>query len=168
MRNLLFLLIISFIFSPKTQANSSIITQNVDLDSPEGWGMAYITAASLNLTDSFPRKLSFGELEISAEINSIPKLNSEQQKIGFGGLKYEDLNKSPVFGKGKIKMGFYYDSILEFSYTPSLEIKGAKPKDLYGFALSKELFKNDTFDLGVRVFNLSGYAVADVLSLIHI
>ena len=101
--------------------------------------MSYMTAASLNLTDSFPRKLSFGELEISAEINSIPKLNSEQQKIGFGGLKYEDLNKSPVFGKAKIKMGFYYDSILEFSYTPSLEIKGAKPKDLYGFSLSKEL-----------------------------
>ena len=102
MRKLLFLLIISFIFSPKIQANSSNITQNVDLDSPEGWGMAYMTAASLNLADSFPRELSFGELEISAEINSIPKLNSEQQKIGFGGLKYEDLNKSPVFGKGKI------------------------------------------------------------------
>ena len=162
MRKLLFLLIISFIFSPKIQANSSIITQNVDLDSPEGWGMAYMTAASLNLADSFPRELSFGELEISAEINSIPKLNSEQQKIGFGGLKYEDLNKSPVFGKGKIKMGFYYDSILEFSYTPSLEIKGAKPKDLYGFSLSKELISNENLNLGLRIFNLSGHAIADV------
>ena len=162
MRKLLFLLIISFIFSPKIQANSSIITQNVDFNSPEGWGMAYMTAASLNLADSFPEKLSFGEFEVSAEINSIPELNSEQQKIGFGGLKYEDLNKSPVFGKGKIKMGFYYDSILEFSYTPSLEINGAKPKDLYGISLSKELIKNDNFNFGLRVFNLSGHAVADV------
>ena len=162
MRKLLFLLIISFISPLKIQASSSIITQNVDFDSPEGWGMAYMTAASLNLTDSFPRKLSFGELEISAEINSIPNLNSEQQKIGFGGLKYEDLNKSPVFGKGKIKMGFYYDSILEFSYTPSLKIKGAKPKDLYGFSLSKELISNNNLNLGLRVFNLSGHAVADV------
>ena len=34
-------------------------------------------------------------------------------------------------------MGFYYDSILEFSYTPSLEIKGAKPKDLYVFRYQK-------------------------------
>ena len=124
--------------------------------------MAYMTAASLNLADSFPKELSFGELEISAEINSIPKLNSEQQKIGFGGLKYEDLNKSPVFGKGKIKMGFYYDSILEFSYTPSLEIKGAKPKDLYGFSLSKELISDENLNLGLRIFNLSGHAVADV------
>ena len=162
MRKLLFLLIISFIFSPKIQANSLIITQNVDFNSPEGWGMAYMTAASLNLADSFPEKLSFGEFEVSAEINSIPELNSEQQKIGFGGLKYEDLNKSPVFGKGKIKMGFYYDSILEFSYTPSLEINGAKPKDLYGISLSKELIKNDNFNFGLRVFNLSGHAVADV------
>ena len=162
MRKLLFLLIVSFIFSPKIQANSSIITQSVDFDSPEGWGMAYMTAASLNLADSFPEKLSFGEFEISAEINSIPELNSEQQKIGFGGLKYEDLNKSPVFGKGKIKMGFYYDSILEFSYTPPLEVNGAKPKDLYGFSLSKELIKNDSLNFGLRVFNLSGHAVADV------
>ena len=39
----------------------TIITQNVDFESPEGWGMAYMTAASLNLADSFPEKLSFGE-----------------------------------------------------------------------------------------------------------
>ena len=78
MRKLLFLLTISFIFSSKIQANSSIITQNVELDSPEGWGMAYMTAASLNLADSYPIEWSLGQLEISAEINRIPKLNSEQ------------------------------------------------------------------------------------------
>ena len=70
---------------------------------------------------------------------SISKLNEKQQKIGFGGLKYESLNKSPVFGRGKLKMGFYWDTVFEFSLTPSVEIKGAKPKDLYGFSLSKEL-----------------------------
>ena len=112
--------------------------------------------------DSYIEPLEFGEVVISAEFSTIPKLNSEQQKIGFGGLKYEDLNKSPIFGRGKLKMGFYWDTVFEFALTPSVEIKGAKPKDLYGFALSKELFKNDTLDLGVRIFNLSGYAVADV------
>jgi hypothetical protein len=66
-----------------------------------------MSAASLNLTDSYVEPLEFGEVIISAELSTIPKLNSEQQKIGFGGLKYESLNKSPVFGRGKLKMGFY-------------------------------------------------------------
>ena len=156
MKNLFFSFLISLYVALQVQA------EEVEFDSPEGWGMAYMSAASLNLTDSYIEPLEFGEVVISAEFSTIPKLNSEQQKIGFGGLKYEDLNKSPVFGKGKIKMGFYYDSILEFSYTPSLEIKGAKPKDLYGFSLSKELISNENLNLGLRVFNLSGHAIADV------
>ena len=156
MKNLSFSFLISLFVTFQVQ------TEEVEFDSPEGWGMAYMSAASLNLSDSYIEPLEFGDVILSAEISTIPKLNSEQQKIGFGGLKYEDLNKSPIFGRGKLKMGFYWDTIFEFSLTPSLEIKGAKPKDLYGFALSKQLFKNDTLDLGVRVFKLSGYAVADV------
>ena len=156
MKNLFFSFLISLYVALQVQ------TEEVELDSPEGWGMAYMSAASLNLTNSYIEPLEFGQVVISAEFSTIPKLNSEQQKIGFGGLKYEDLNKSPIFGRGKLKMGFYWDTVFEFALTPSVEIKGAKPKDLYGFALSKELFKNDTLDLGVRIFNLSGYAVADV------
>ena len=156
MKNLCFPLLISLFISLQAQ------TDEVEFDSPEGWGMAYMSAASLNLSDSYIEPLEFGEIIISAEISTIPKLNSEQQKIGFGGLKFEDLNKSPVFGRGKLKIGFYWDTIFEFSLTPSVKIKGAKPKDLYGFSLSKELFENDNLNLGVRMFNLSGYAVADV------
>ena len=156
MKNLFFSSLMSLFVALQVQ------TEEVEFDSPEGWGMAYMSAASLNLSDSFIEPLEFGEVVISAEISTIPKLNSEQQKIGFGGLKFEDLNKSPVFGRGKLKMGFYWDTIFEFSLTPSLEIKGAKPKDLYGFALSKKLFENDNLNLGARMFNLSGYAVADV------
>jgi hypothetical protein len=155
-KNLSIFLLISIFSSIQIQA------EEVELDSPEGWGMAYMSAASLNLSDSHIEPLEFGEIVISAELSTIPELNSEQQKIGFGGIKYEDLNKSPVFGRGKIKMGFYWDSIFEISLTPSVEIKGAKPKDLYGFSLSKELYKNDNLNLGFRVFSLSGYAIADV------
>ena len=156
MKNLFFSFLISLYVALQVQ------TEEVELDSPEGWGMAYMSAASLNLTDSYIEPLEFGEVVISAEFSTIPKLNSEQQKIGFGGLKYEDLNKSPIFGRGKLKMGFYWDTVFEFALTPSVEIKGAKPKDLYGFALSKEFFENDNLNLGLRIFNLSGYAVADV------
>ena len=110
MKNLLFSSLVSLFVALQAQA------EEVELDSPEGWGMAYMSAASLNLSDSYIEPLEFGEIVISAEISTIPKLNSEQQKIGFGGLKYEDLNKSPIFGRGKLKMGFYWDTIFEFSF----------------------------------------------------
>ncbi len=161
MQKLKLITVISFFLLP-LQSEEPIQPQEVNLNSPEGWGMSYMSAASLNLSDGLPATMDFGELVITAEVSNIPKLNREQQRIGFGGLKYEDLNKSPVFGRGKLKVGFYWDSILEVSFTPPLEIEGAKPKDLWGFALSKQLTSNDKFDLGLRFYSLSGKAVADV------
>ena len=156
MKKIIFILVISFFTS------SELSSEEVSFSSLEGWGMSYMSAASLNLSDSFPASLDFGELVITAEISTIPKLNREQQKIGFGGLKYEDLNKSPLFGRGKLKIGFYWDSVLELSYTPPLEIKGAKPNNLWGIALAKPIISNDSVNLGIRYYRLSGNAVADV------
>lgn len=156
MKKIIFILVISFFTSSK------LSSEEVSFSSPEGWGMSYMSAASLNLSDSFPASIDLGELVITGEISTIPKLNREQQKIGFGGLKYEDLNKSPLFGRGKLKIGFYWDSVLELSYTPPLEIKGAKPNNLWGIALAKPIISNDSVNLGIRYYRLSGNAVADV------
>ena len=156
MKKLKFIVAISLFLLPNLKS------EEVALDSPEGWGMSYMSAASLNLSDSFPTTMAFGEIVLTGELSNIPKLNREQQKIGFGGLKYEELNKSPVFGRGKLKVGFYWDSVLEVSYTPPLELKGAKPKNLWGIALSKQFINNDKLNLGLRYYNLSGKAVADV------
>ena len=156
MKKLKFIVAISLFLLPNLKS------EEVALDSPEGWGMSYMSAASLNLSDSFPTTMAFGEIVLTGELSNIPKLNREQQKIGFGGLKYEELNKSPVFGRGKLKIGFYWDSVLEVSYTPPLELKGAKPKNLWGIALSKQVINNDKLNLGLRYYNLSGKAVADV------
>ena len=156
MKKLKFIVAISLFLLPNLKS------EEVALDSPEGWGMSYMSAASLNLSDSFPTSMAFGEIVLTGELSNIPKLNREQQKIGFGGLKYEELNKSPVFGRGKLKIGFYWDSVLEVSYTPPLELKGAKPKNLWGIALSKQVINNDKLNLGLRYYNLSGKAVADV------
>ena len=136
--------------------------ENVAIDSPEGWGMSYQTAATLNLGDGIIPELKIGEFYLSGEVSTIPKLNADQQKIGFGGFKYEDLNKSPVFGRGKVSSGFYWNSILELTWTPALEINGAQPKGLWGFSLAKNLFQNDDVVLGLRYFKLNGSATADV------
>jgi len=139
-----------------------LLAEKVAFDSPEGWGMSYMTAASLNLSDKFPETLSLGQFNLSAEISTIPELNEKQQKIGFGGVKSEDLNKSPVFGRGKITAGFYWDSIIELSWTPPLEIDGAKPEQMWGLAIAKQIYINDAFKTALRLYQFNGKATASV------
>ena len=156
MRKIILLLFLSIIFPQK------LLAEKVAFDSPEGWGMSYMTAASLNLSDKFPETLPLGQFNLSAEISTIPELNEKQQKIGFGGAKSEDLNKSPVFGRGKITTGFYWNSIIELSWTPPLEIGGAKPEQMWGLAIAKQIYTNNAFNAALRLYQFNGKATAAV------
>ena len=156
MRKIILLLFLSIIFPQK------LLAEKVAFDSPEGWGMSYMTAASLNLSDKFPETLPLGQFNVSAEISTIPELNEKQQKIGFGGAKSEDLNKSPVFGRGKITTGFYWNSIIELSWTPPLEIGGAKPDQMWGLAIAKQIYTNNAFNAALRLYQFNGKATAAV------
>ena len=156
MRKIILLLFLSIIFPQK------LLAGKVAFDSPEGWGMSYMTAASLNLSDKFPETLPLGQFNVSAEISTIPELNEKQQKIGFGGAKSEDLNKSPVFGRGKITTGFYWNSIIELSWTPPLEIGGAKPDQMWGLAIAKQIYTNNAFNAALRLYQFNGKATAAV------
>ena len=139
-----------------------INSYEVDFDSPEGWAMAYTTASSLNLSQSVTRSLEAGQFRIATEISSIPRLSEEQQKVGFNGVKDEDLNKSPIFGRLRLSIGLKWNTTAEISITPPFEISGAKPKKLWGLALSRPLREDDNFRLDVRFFMMRGKVEADV------
>ena len=156
MRKIILLFFLSIISQQK------LLAEKVAFDSPEGWGMSYMTAASFNLSDKFPETLPLGQFNVSAEISTIPELNEKQQKIGFGGAKSEDLNKSPVFGRGKITTGFYWNSVIELSWTPPLEISGAKPDQMWGLAIAKQIYTNNAFNAALRLYQFNGKATASV------
>ncbi len=134
----------------------------VEFDSPEGWAMAYMTAAALNLGQAPPQRTAFGRVTFAAEAGSIPSLNADQQIVGFSGFKHEDLNKSPVFGRARASLGLFWDVTAEVSWTPPIELEGAKPDGLWGFALSRPLLGGDNWGLGVRLYALQGDVNADV------
>jgi len=136
--------------------------QKVDLDSPEGWAMAFMTASAQNLGQAPPHTLNVRDISISAELSSIPRLSKEQQKIGFGGFKDEDLNKSPAFGRLRANIGLPWNLDAEISWTPPLQINDSKPDHLWGAALSKPLFNNERISVGLRLFLLRGGVTASV------
>jgi hypothetical protein len=136
--------------------------QKVDLDSPEGWAMAFMTASAQNLGQVPPHSVDVGDISISAELSSIPRLTREQQRIGFGGFKDEDLNKSPAFGRLRANIGLPWNLNAEISWTPPLQINGSKPDHLWGAALSKPLVNNEKIGIGLRLFLLRGGVTASV------
>lgn len=136
--------------------------QKFDLDTPEGWAMAFMTTSAQNLGQMPPRAVNIRDLSISAELSSIPHLTKEQQIVGIGGTKNEDLNKSPVFGRLRASVGLPWDISAEISWTPPFQINDSKPDDLWGAALSKPIFNNEKIGIGLRLFLLRGGVIASV------
>ena len=136
--------------------------QKVDLDSPEGWAMAFMTASAQNLGQMPPHSINLKDISISAELSSIPHLTREQQRIGFGGYKDEDLNKSPAFGRVRANIGLPWEFNAEISWTPPIQSNGSKPDHLWGAALSRPLVNNEKISVGVRLFLLRGGVIASV------
>lgn len=141
---------------------SEISAKNVKFESTEGWAMAYMASASLNLATTPKSLKQKGNVRLSAELSSIPKLSKEQQIIGLGGAKEEDLNKSPIFGRVNIEHGIPFGLTLELSWTPAFEINGAKPKNLWGLAISYPIILKEYWGLEARIFSQNGVLIADV------
>ena len=136
--------------------------ERYDFDAPEGWAMTFMTSSAQNLGQIPPQSVNISDISISAELSSIPHLTNEQQKVGLGGFKDEDLNKSPVFGRLRASLGLPWDINAEISWTPPFQINGSKPDDLWGAALSKPLFSNEKIGIGLRLFVLRGGVTASV------
>jgi hypothetical protein len=157
-------LIITLLFPPASVLAQDVFATHdeVAFDSSEGWAMAYMISSSLNLGQLPPRSTGLGDISLAAELGTIPSLNENQQEVGFGGFKDEDLNKSPVFGRARASLGLIWDVTAEVSYTPPLEIDGAKPDGLWGLALSRPLLDLGGWGFGLRVFAQEGEVRADV------
>lgn len=130
-------------------------------DSPEGWAMAHTVAATLNLGAGPSSPMALGDWRLSAEMGSIPHLSREDQRVGFGGFKLEDMNKSPVFGRGRLHLGLPAAITAEISWTPPLEINGGRPEHLFGLALERALWQGEAWRVGARLFAVRGDASGD-------
>ena len=57
--------------------------QKVDLDSPEGWAMAFMTASAQNLGQAPPHAVEVGDISISAEFKLYSPPDSRAAKNWF-------------------------------------------------------------------------------------
>ena len=141
------------------------ISEGVDtvgVRSEEGWAMRYVGASSLMTGFGELPELGVGEWQLAGELGHIPKLSRKQQEVGLGGIKQEDLNKSPVFGRLRGWMGLPGGWVAELGYTPPLEIDGAKPVDLFAAALGRRFALGQRYSLSLRALGQHGAAQGDI------
>ena len=76
-------------------------TDHIDSKRPEAWAMFYFTSVSLFSGLGTPKSRELGEIEAGLELGTIPDLDSAERTVGFDGTKEEDLNKAPIFARGR-------------------------------------------------------------------
>lgn len=128
----------------------------------DAWAMAYVTSATLMTGFGETPELAAGKGMISAELGHIPRLSDAEQRVGLGGIKQEDLNKSPLAGRARLWLGLPYGLVAELGYTPPIEIDGARPRDLFSAALGRRWIAREQWSLSTRVHAQIGGAGGDI------
>jgi hypothetical protein len=131
-------------------------------DRPEAWAMHYVSAATFLTAFGETPGLAPGEWDLSGELGHVPSLSAAQQQVGFGGDKAEDLNKSPVFGRLRGRVGLPAGWVAELGWTPPLTIDGVRTHDLFALALGRRLLQRERWSLSARVFGQHGRATGDI------
>lgn len=150
---------------PAAQAAAQAVVrndENLDSDRPEAWAMNYFAASSLFTGTGATPALAPGDWHLAVDLAQVPRLDERQQTIGFDGLKREDLNRSPVFGRARAWIGLPAGWVGEVGYTPPLRLHDTQPRHFVALALSRRLVERGHYALSARLFGQHGAVEGDI------
>jgi len=130
-------------------------TEILDSDRPQAWAMNYYTSVSLLAGLGTPYSREPGSVEVGFELDWIPQLGKAERRVGFNGIKEEDLNKAPIFARPRLTIGLPWKLALTLSYLPPIRIFGVKP-NLFAFALERPIYESKPWTFGIRAYGQLG------------
>ena len=137
------------------------VVEDLDFDRPEAWAMKFFNAAAL-LTSLGPVEArDAGSVELGFEAVSIPDLSARQRTVGFGGIKEEDLNRLPVWGRLRGTVGLPGGFALTLGWVPPVELDGIQA-NLVSAALERPLITRERWGLGARLLAQVGEVEGDL------
>lgn len=131
-------------------------------DRPEAWALDYFAAASQFTATGGTPALAPGDWMFAVDLAQVPRLDQRQQVIGFDGVKREDLNRLPVFGRARAWVGLPAGWVAEIGYTPPLRLRDTQPRHFLALALGHRLVARGRFSLSARVFGQHGAVEGDI------
>ncbi len=158
----LFIAVAFALLSASASAQSVIDeTKELAFDAPESWAMKYYASLALLTGMGVPEAMGAGRISLGFEGGLVPQLDEEQRRVGFGGVKVEDLNRTPFFGRVRGKIGLSDTASLELAYLPPFEIEGTKPH-MFSVAVGRPFDASDTWKIGVRGYGHFGTIEGDI------
>lgn len=136
--------------------------EKLTADRPEAWAMNYMAASTFMTAFGETPALAPGHWNAALDLGEIPSLSRSQRQVGLHGIKIEDLNKSPVFGRLRLALGLPAEWIAEFGYTPPLAINGTRAQGLVALALGRRLIEGRAWTLSARAFGQHGSVHGDI------
>jgi len=157
------LLVAALLLSSGAAAQDTIHNdESLSSTRPEAWAMNYVVASTFLTSFGQTPTIAPWHFVGAAELGHIPRLSESDQRVGFEGVKQEDLNRSPVFGRLRLLLGLPAGFVAELAYTPSIEVRGVRARDLFALAVGRRLVEHDDFTLSARAFGQSGRASGDI------
>lgn len=134
----------------------------LDADRPEAWAMDYFAASSLFTATGATPALAPGEWSLAIDLAQVPRLDGRQQVVGFNGVKREDLNRSPVFGRARAWIGLPAGWVGEIGYTPPLRLHDTQARHFVALALGHRLLERGRLGLSARILGQHGAVEGDI------
>lgn len=134
-----------------------VVEETIDLefDRPESWAMKFFAGVTLPMASALDRPLPPGAISFEVETITVPSLSLRQRRVGFDGIKEEDLNKVPLLGRGRIVVGLPAGFHVMAGWVPPLEISGVKG-NLLSASIGREIRLGNGWRAAVRAFGQDG------------
>ena len=136
-------------------------TEELEFDEPESWAMKYYASLALLTGMGVPEAMGAGKIDLGFEGGLVPQLSEEQRRVGFGGVKVEDLNRTPFFGRIRGRVGLSETTSLELAYLPPIEIDGTKPH-MFSVAVGRPFDVGGSWKMGLRGYGHFGSIEGDI------
>jgi hypothetical protein len=134
--------------------------EELDWDRPEAWAMKYFNSVSILTGLGPPMAREKWSLSIGLELDTIPRLSEDQRRIGFGGIKVEDINRLPAIFRPRVTVGLPAEISLDVAWVPPVELQGVT-SNLLAIAFERPVYSADPWALGVRVYGQIGKIEGD-------
>ena len=136
-------------------------TEELEFDEPGSWAMKYYASLALLTGMGVPEAMGAGKIDLGFEGGFVPQLSEEQRRVGFGGVKVEDLNRTPFFGRIRGRIGLSETTSLELAYLPPIEVDGTKPH-MFSVAVGRPFDAGERWKVGLRGYGHFGAIEGDI------
>lgn len=127
---------------------------------PESWVLAYFTSATLLSGLETPATRRTGDVSLGLELGWLPSLSPAQRRVGFGGVKEEDLNKTPILPRVRVSVGLPAGFSVIVAGTPPIPMFGVTAT-LLAVGVERPVVEKPRWTVGLRGFGQLGSVRSD-------